>query len=131
MADQDRDVKSCEEEPEQGKEKSIHKNFRITKKQDIYLQESSVRYGIGESEFLRRLLEADMGNASQMQTQEEFLARKRLVYEINRIGNNINQIVKNVNSHYYSDYEKKKLFAMMKKVEELLSGGEKGEENNA
>lgn len=124
MADQGRDVKSCEEEPEQREGKSIHKNFRITKKQDIYLQESSVRYGIGESEFLRRLLEADMGNASQMQTQEEFLARKRLVYEINRI-------VKNVNSHYYSDYEKKKLFAMMKKVEELLSGGEKGEENNA
>lgn len=78
-------------------------------------------YGIKYSEYIRRLIDEDMGKTVSVQTQEEFLAKKQLAYEINRIGNNINQIVRNVNMHYYTEYEKKKLFAMMQKIMELCA----------
>lgn len=120
MADQDKKTEN----------KCIQKSLRVTQAQGAYLKEKSFGCGIGEAELLRRLIASDMGKSIQVQTQEEFLLKKQLVYEINRIGNNINQIVKNVNSHYYSDYEKKKLFAMMKKVAELMDkekGGTAGE----
>ena len=101
-------------------EKTVPKHFRITAEQQKHLEMQCEKYGINSSEYLRRLIEADRGNKEQYSSQEDFLDRKQLIYEINRIGNNINQIVKNVNMHYYTEYEKKKLFALMKKVIELL-----------
>ena len=101
-------------------EKTIPKHFRITAEQQKHLEMQCEKYGINSSEYLRRLIETDRGNKEQYSSQEDFLDRKQLIYEINRIGNNINQIVKNVNMHYYTEYEKKKLFALMKKVIELL-----------
>lgn len=100
--------------------KNVRKRFRITEEQQKHIESQCERYGIRESEFLRRLLDADMGKKMKVQTKEEFLAQKQLIYEINQIGTNINQIVKNVNMHYYTDYEKKKLFAMTRKIIELL-----------
>lgn len=100
--------------------KKVHRNFRLTEAEWEHMTRQSVRYGVSVSEYIRRLIEADMGKPMPERTQEEFLAHKELVYEINRIGNNINQIVKNVNMHYYTEYEKKKLFALMKKLMELL-----------
>ncbi|MGN0141513.1 MAG: MobC family plasmid mobilization relaxosome protein [Roseburia sp.] len=101
-------------------EKSIPKHFRITEEQQRHLDEQSQKFGVTNSEYLRRLIDADRGEKIEVCTQEDFLQRKKLIYEINKIGNNINQIVRNVNMHYYTDYEKKKLFAMMKKIMELL-----------
>lgn len=104
-------------------QKSIQKNFRITEKQQVHLDHACEKYGITESEFLRRLIDSDMGIAVPKETQESYQFRKQLLYEINKIGTNINQIVKNVNSHCYSDHEKKQLFASMKKLQELISQG--------
>lgn len=53
-------------------------------------------------------------------TKEEFLLLKEVVNEINHIGVNINQIVKNVNAHYYNDYEKRKLFALMESLKKEI-----------
>lgn len=109
--------------------KNIHKNVRITQSQWEYTKSRCEMYGINYSEYIRRLIDADMGRKVPVQSQEEFLAKKQLAYEINRIGNNINQIVKNVNMHYYTDHEKKKLFAMMCKIVELCADERKdGEE---
>ena len=41
---------------------------------------------------------------------------KNLTNEINAIGKNINQIVHNTNMNKYSEYEKKKLFAMQQVI---------------
>ncbi len=98
----------------------IHKTFRITEEQEKHMETQCERYGINASEYIRRLIDADRGKQISVPTQEEFLIKKQMVYEVNRIGNNINQIVKNVNMHYYTEYEKKKLFAFMKKLVELL-----------
>ena len=96
---------------------------RVRPDQRQHMEKQCEQYGINCSEYFRRLVEQDMGrvNMNQMKTREEFLQEKALIYEINRIGNNINQIVKNVNSKFYTDYEKKKLFAMMETVKTLLS----------
>lgn len=110
--------------------KVVRKRFRITIEQQSHIEEQCKRYGIKESEFLRRLIDADRGKAVPAQTQEEFILKKQLIYEINRIGNNINQIVKNANMHFYTGHEKRKLFAMMKKVMELLENNGKGEAEN-
>lgn len=45
---------------------------------------------------------------------------KRLINEINRIGNNINQIVYRHNSNWYQKGDKDRLIAYMKKVNEIL-----------
>lgn len=101
-------------------ERKIHRNFRITPEQLQHLEKQSERYNGNHSQYIRKLLDEDMGKNHGAYTKEEFLVKKQLIYEINRIGNNINQIVKNVNMNFYSDYEKKKLFAMMKKLLELM-----------
>lgn len=98
----------------------IHKNFRLTQEELAHMEKQCRVYGINSSEYIRKLIDSDMGKLPVVQTREEFLLRKELVYEINRIGNNINQIVKNVNMHYYTEHEKKKLFAMMRKIITLL-----------
>lgn len=110
--------------------KVIRKRFRITTEQQSHVEEQCKRYGINESEFFRRLIDADRGKEVPVQTQEEFVLKKQLIYEINRIGNNINQIVKNANMRFYTEHEKRKLFAMMKKVMELLDNNGKGETEN-
>ena len=107
--------------------KSIHKNVRITKEQGAQLEKKCSSYGINTSECIRRLIDDDRGKKVLVQTQEDYLQKKQMIYELKRIGNNINQIVKNVNMQHYTDYEKKKLFAMMQKILELFEGVEKGE----
>lgn len=107
--------------------KTVRIRFRTTEKQKAHVNSQCEKYGIKNAEYLRRLIDADMGETEPLQTKEDFLARKQFIYEINRIGNNINQIVRNVNMEYYSEYEKKKLFAMTRKIMELLENMEKGE----
>lgn len=100
--------------------KIFQKNFRINMSQQEHIEKSCKTYGISESEYFRRLIDSDMGKAVSVKTHEEFKISKDLIFEVNKIGNNINQIAKNTNSHYYTEYEKKKLFALMEKVKDLL-----------
>ena len=48
------------------------------------------------------------------------MQQKQLINEINAIGRNINQIVKNNNSSLYSTYDKNQLFALMNKILEIV-----------
>lgn len=50
---------------------------------------------------------------------------RELQYEINRIGNNINQIAKRMNTNIYLKEDKEQLFKMMEEVEERLFDIEK------
>ena len=107
-------------------EKNVHKNVRITEEQAQHLEKVCGIYGINLSEYVRRLIDADIGKEISTQTQQEYLVKKEMIYEINRIGNNINQIVKNINMHYYTEHEKKKLFAMMQRIMRLFEEKQKG-----
>lgn len=111
-------------------DKSYNLHARISQEQLAYVMEQCEKYGVNYSVYVRRLLDRERGKAEQGQTQEEYLQRKQLLYEINRIGNNINQIVKNANMHFYSDMEKKKLFAMMTKLMHMMEREEKEDGTN-
>lgn len=45
---------------------------------------------------------------------------KQLINEVNRIGNNINQIVHRHNSNWYTEVDKETLIAYMKKLNLLV-----------
>ena len=104
-------------------------HVRLTEAEHAHIERQTAKYGIKTSEYLRRLVEQDMGRISlnDMGTKESLLQRKALINEINHIGVNINQIAHNVNSGKYLEYEKKKLFAMMEKIQKLLEGVITGE----
>ena len=82
--------------------------FRATKKDLDKLRVDAEKTGISESAYLRELI-----NNHTPQSREDLQQIKQLVYEINKIGENINQITKHVNSGFYSEHEKRKLFALM------------------
>lgn len=99
----------------------IHKHsFRVDADTDQFIKQQCRNLGIKESTYIRKLLEQAKGNPVKLETKESFFAKKELIQEVNYIGNNINQIVKNANSNYYYDYEKKKLFALMGELKNLL-----------
>lgn len=88
---------------------------RLTDEEYECLLKNSKTANLSASEFIRQLL-----NESKIIEYNSWIDRKQLINEINHIGVNINQIVKNINCNYYSNYEKLKLFAMLKKLYELL-----------
>lgn len=98
----------------------VKKSLRLTEEEGRFLQQQSERSGLNESEYMRRLLDAAAGRAELPVPKEKFLAIKELAQEINYIGHNINQIVRNVNAHFYSEEEKERLFRLMDKVRGLL-----------
>lgn len=106
--------------------------YRITVRLDggLYrqLKEKSGAYGMDISKYVRYIIEKDAEKTKPgLITAEERIYRKQIIYEINKIGTNINQIVKNVNSHFYVRSEKKKLFELMqdvyKKLEDISKNG--------
>lgn len=97
--------------------KTIRKSFRISEEEEELVRKQCQQYGMNDSAYFRYLISrTNGGQQEELRTKEEILLIKELINEINHIGININQIVKNVNMHYYSDNEKKKLFAMMKDI---------------
>ncbi|MBE5898245.1 MAG: MobC family plasmid mobilization relaxosome protein [Lachnospiraceae bacterium] len=76
------------------------------------------KHGISLSELLR---EAACEKTNKL-TKEQYSLDKQLKGEINRIGNNINQIAKNYNSNrYLLDSEKERLFQYLDKLEALIN----------
>ena len=105
---------------------------RVTPKMNDILIGIASSSGKSKSEICRKLIQSAIsGKNVKIESQESFLLKKRLAYElineVNHIGTNINQIVHNVNSEYYSDYEKKKLFALMQKLTSLFQSYENKE----
>lgn len=101
-------------------ELSIKCSFRITSEQDERLKQICEETGRDRSTYLRMLIEDKP--FVPLTTTEERIQRAALITEINRIGVNINQIVKNVNSFFYSREEKMELFQMLEKIYALLDG---------
>lgn len=103
----------------------LKRSFRCTSEMWQYITQQSKNYGITPSEYIRRAIYSyKKSRAGPVYTKEEYLAMKRVIHsnselqnEVRAIGVNINQIVKNYNSHFYLDHEKKKLFSLM---DELL-----------
>ncbi|SCP97747.1 plasmid mobilization relaxosome protein MobC [Anaerobium acetethylicum] len=93
------------------KGKSVVKDFRFKESDAKLLAEKSAALGMNESEYIRFILSQQPEDYPEIRE-----AYKELINEVNRIGNNINQIVHNNNSSLYSEMDKDRLFAYMRKL---------------
>lgn len=98
-------------------ENVIRKHFKLTEETVKILNERSKAENMNESEYIRYLL---LNQSEHPRSRELELGLMRLRNEINKIGVNINQIVKNNNSHIYNEDDKVKLNVQMSKLNDLL-----------
>lgn len=109
-----------------GKKKMYDSVFilRLTLKQRKLLKAKAKDSNITASAYLRNCITSQN---MKVPSHEDMKVRKELIREVNAIGTNINQITKNVNGGFYSENEKRKLFALMQKltsdVESILNRG--------
>lgn len=75
---------------------------------------------INPSSYIRLVLDANKEYDVAGQYQQQMILKRELIYEINKIGNNINQITKNNNSELYSNQDKKRLFNELEEIKKLM-----------
>lgn len=99
-------------------ENTLRKHFKLTEETAKLLAERSKAENMNESEYIRYLLLNQSGHPRSKELELEVM---RLRNEINKIGVNINQIVKNSNSHIYSDGDKIELQRQMNLIKDFLN----------
>lgn len=95
--------------------------IRLTEQEKILLKKKAGKQDM--SKYIRDILFEEQGNRKmippeRLKALEECL--RQLKKEVNHIGVNINQIVKDHNSKFYSSAEKRKLFALMAEVSQKM-----------
>lgn len=96
-------------------ENVIRKHFKLTEETAKLLAERSKAENMNESEYIRYLL---LNQSEHPRSKELELEIMRLRNEINKIGLNVNQIVKNSNLHMYQEEDK---IQLRKYMEEIVS----------
>lgn len=91
--------------------KEIIKPFRMTKVEAEQLKQQAEARLLTESAYMRLLLSQKPSDYPEIRT-----SLKNLINEVNRIGNNINQITRNHNSGLYSQFDRERLMAYMRKL---------------
>ena len=86
--------------------------FRMTKEQKEKLRRKATQCRLSESEVLRRWIDG-----WEPMDYESFQMLRELLFEIHKIGVNINQIAKNNNSGLYFATDKLLLFEKLKELE--------------
>lgn len=73
------------------------KQFRFTllSEENAMLTKNAFEYGLSKSKYLRKLILAESLAGKQWHMDGD--QAKQLIYEVNRIGNNVNQIAYNTN----------------------------------
>ena len=92
--------------------------FRVTEDEKEMILNNSEKLGFQKFESYARKMLIDGYVINLKSADDKDL--KHLMSEVSRIGNNINQIVKNNNAKFYSEAEKKRLFELMQKIYKLL-----------
>ena len=96
-------------------DKKMDLHIRLSKSEFKQLKSDSQKYADGNmSKYVRELI-----TSQSLKTNPYVrMVLRELSYEINKIGVNINQIVKNNNSGLYSDDDKEELVNLMNKITE-------------
>ena len=102
------------------------KSVRLKESQICYLQKRADEADRTMSWYLRELIDDDMERGVVRTREQSKKLRRELINEINHIGVNINQIVKNHNAQFYSSAEKKKLFLLMQNLNDMVNEYLKG-----
>ena len=95
-------------------------SFRLSEKEAAYLQNAASENSMSMSRYIKLLIDADMEKGIVEKRRLQNLLRRDLINEINHIGVNINQITRSHNENLYSEHDKRKLFALMKKLNEMV-----------
>lgn len=90
---------------------SYNKHLRLTPEENKLLFEKADAAGMNSSSYLRYLIKQKPSDYPEVKQ-----LIKELINEVNHIGVNINQIVKDYNSNIFIDSEKNRLFAYMQKL---------------
>ena len=98
------------------KGKEVIKGFRLTEDEAKLLSQSAAEAGLKESDYIRQCI-----SKSPMEHIEIRILLHDVLTEINHIGVNINQIVKNNNSGLYLPSDKERLLAYMKRLSSSMS----------
>ena len=94
----------------------VRKTLRLMPKEAAQLSEKAKAAGMCEADYLRLLITQKPNDYPEIRV----LLRK-LINEVNAIGNNINQITRNHNSHIYRREDKELLTAYMKKLNLIIN----------
>ncbi len=94
-------------------ENTLRKHFKLTDETARILAERSKAENMNESEYIRYLL---LNQSERPRNRELELEIMCLRNEINKIGVNVNQIVKNSNSHMYREEDKIQLKKYMEEI---------------
>ena len=94
-------------------ENVIRKHFKLTEETAKLLAERSKAENMNESEYIRYLI---LNQSEHPRSRELELEVMRLRTEINKIGVNVNQIVKNNNLRIYSGEEKRQLEKYLEEI---------------
>lgn len=87
------------------------KKFRISPEEAKVLADKVEQTGMTESEYMRLLISQKTNDCPKIR-----ILLKELINEVNHVGTNINQIVHNHNSGSYSEDDKDRLVAYMRKL---------------
>jgi hypothetical protein len=89
----------------------VKKTLRLMPEQAKELALKADMAGMCEADYLRFLISQKPNDYPEIR-----VLLKQLINEVNRIGNNINQVVHNNNSELYRKEDKEHLIAYMKKL---------------
>ena len=89
----------------------IRKTLRLMPEEAKMLAKKACDNGMNEAEYIRLLISQKPNDYPEVRR-----LLKDLINEVNRIGININQLVFNHNSGLYSEQDRERLFAYMKKL---------------
>ena len=90
---------------------SLVKKFRLSPREASMLADKAQQANMTESEYLRLMISQKPSDYPEIR-----VLLRELINEVNHIGTNINQIVHNDNSGMYSEDDKGRLVAYMRKL---------------
>lgn len=96
--------------------KEVRKTYRMTEAQAKLLAKQAEEAGMSEAEYIRFLISQKPMDYPEIREEVH-----TLINEVNRVGVNINEVVHNNNSQLYSEEDKERLIAYMRKLNALLN----------
>ena len=90
---------------------SLVKKFRLSPRETNMLADKAQQANMTESEYLRLMISQKPNDYPEIR-----VLLREIINEVNHIGTNINQIVHNHNSGIYSEDDKERLVAYMRKL---------------
>ena len=95
--------------------KDVVKHYRMTTEDARAFHEKAEKAGMTEAEYFRLLITQQPSDYLEIRS-----GLKDLVNEVNRIGVNVNEIVYHHNAALYSQADKERLYAYMRKLNETV-----------